>query len=78
MTFWEHLNELRSCIIRIAAVVIGLAVVAFCLKDWLFAIVLAPSHGDFLTYRLTGVTMSDLHLINTGLTTQFSLHIAAA
>ncbi len=78
MTFWEHLNELRSCIIRIAAVVVGLAMIAFCLKDWLFAIVLAPSHGDFLTYRLTGVTMSDLHLINTGLTTQFSLHIAAA
>ena len=78
MTFWEHLNELRSCIIRIAAVVMGLAVVAFCLKDWLFAIVLAPSHGDFLTYRLTGVPMSDLQLINTGLTTQFSLHMAAA
>lgn len=78
MTFWEHLNELRSCIIRIAAVVMGLAVVAFCLKDWLFAIVLAPSQGDFLTYRLTGVPMSDLQLINTGLTTQFSLHMAAA
>ncbi len=78
MTFWEHLDELRSSIVRIAAVVVVLAIVAFCLKEWLFAVILAPSHGDFVTYRLTGIHLSDLQLINTGLTTQFNMHMAAS
>lgn len=78
MTFWEHLDDLRSCLIRIGLVVLGLTVVAFCLKPWLFALILAPSHGDFITYRLLSVQMDDLHFINTGLATQFSLHMAAS
>ena len=78
MTFLEHLDELRSCLIRVAAVVLVLAAVAFCFKEWLFAVILAPSHGDFITYRFLGIEMGDLRLINTGLTTQFNLHLSAA
>lgn len=46
------------------------AIIAFVLKDELFAIVLAPRSSDFLTYRLLGVEDFQLHLMNTGLTEQ--------
>ena len=42
MTFWDHLDELRGVIIRMLVVTLLVAVAAFCLKDELFAIVLAP------------------------------------
>lgn len=50
-TFWEHLDELRSVIIRILIVAMVIAVAAFCFKDILFAIVLAPHSPDFITYE---------------------------
>jgi sec-independent protein translocase protein TatC len=77
-TFWEHLDALRWTIIRSLIVVVVFAVVAFCLKDWLFAVVLAPSHSDFITFRLMGAEPFSLHLINTGLTEQFMTHMRTA
>ena len=74
-TFWEHLDVLRWTIIRSLVVVLVFAVVAFCLKDWLFRIVLAPSTSHFITFRLMGAEPFRLHLINTGLTEQFMIHI---
>ena len=62
MTFWDHLDELRSVIIR----------------DELFAIVLAPRSSDFITYRLMGVEPFSVHLMNTGLTEQFMIHMKTA
>ena len=77
-TFWEHLDVLRCTIARSLAVVVALAVVAFCLKDWLFAIVLAPRTSDFITFRLMGTAPFNLHLMNTGLTEQFMVHMRTA
>ena len=77
-TFWEHLDVLRWTIARSLAVVVALAVVAFCLKDWLFAIVLAPRTSDFITFRLMGTAPFNLHLMNTGLTEQFMVHMRTA
>ena len=77
-TFWDHLDVLRNCLIRIACVVIVLAVVAFCFKETLFSIVLAPSKSDFITYRLLGGEDFSLRMINTGLTEQFMVHIRVA
>ena len=77
-TFWDHLDELRSCIIRILLVTAGLAVLAFCCKGVLFDVVLAPSHDDFISYRLLGVEPFALHLMNTGLTEQFMIHMKVA
>ena len=74
-TFWEHLDELRSCIIRSLGVIIAFAVVAFALKDMLFDVVLAPRSSDFVSYRLLGVEPFSLHLMNTGLTEQFMVHM---
>ncbi len=77
-TFWEHLDVLRGVILRSLAVVIVLGVVAFCLKDWLFAVVLAPRSSDFVSYRLLDVDPFSLHLMNTGLTEQFMTHMRVA
>ena len=78
LTFWDHLDVLRSSLIRIAVTVTVLAVVAFVLKEQLFGVVLAPRSSDFVTYRLLGVTPFHLHLMNTGLTEQFMIHMRTA
>jgi sec-independent protein translocase protein TatC len=78
MTFWDHLDELRTVIIRSLVVTIVVAAVAFCLKDELFAVVLAPRSSDFITYRLMGVEPFSIHLMNTGLTEQFMIHMKTA
>lgn len=78
MTFWDHLDELRGMIIRVLMVAALGTVVAFGLKDELFAIVLAPRSSDFITYRLMGVESFSIHLMNTGLTEQFMIHVKTA
>ena len=78
LTFWDHLDELRSVIIRILVVSVLAAIVAFCLKDELFAIVLAPRTSDFISFRLMGVEPFSIHLMNTGLTEQFMIHMKTA
>ena len=78
MTFWDHLDELRSVIIRTMVVTVVAAAVAFCLKEQLFEIVLAPRTSDFITYRLMGVEPFSIHLMNTGLTEQFMIHLKTA
>ena len=78
MTFWDHLDELRGVIIRVLVVTALGAAVAFCLKDELFAIVLAPRSSDFITYQLLGVEPFCVHLMNIGLTEQFMVHLKTA
>ena len=78
MTFWDHLDELRGVIIRALLVTTVAAAVAFCLKEPLFDIVLAPRSGDFITYRLMGVEPFEISLMNTGLTEQFMIHLKTA
>lgn len=87
-SFWEHLDELRTAIVKslLAAVVFGVA--AFCFKDTLFAVILAPKNDDFVTYRvlnrISGLVTTerniDFHvqLISTGLAEQFMIHMKAA
>lgn len=55
LTFWDHLDELRSSLLRMLGVTVLFGIIAFVLKDELFSIVLAPRSSDFLTYRLLGV-----------------------
>ena len=78
MTFWDHLDELRTVIIRSLVITVLAAAMAFCLKDELFAVVLAPRTSDFITYRLMGVEPFSIHLMNTGLTEQFMIHMKTA
>jgi sec-independent protein translocase protein TatC len=74
-SFWDHLDELRSRIIKMLLAVVAMSVIAFLLKEPLFRIVLAPSNGGFVTYRILGVPDFSIHLINTGLTEQFMVHM---
>ena len=83
MDFWDHLDELRSCLLKALAAVVLCAVAAFCCKELLFAIVMAPSRSDFVTYRLftrlTGMS-SEFHidLFNPELAQQFLVHMRVA
>lgn len=78
MTFWDHLDELREVIVRMLLVIMLVATVAFVMKDELFTVVLAPRTSDFITYRLMGVEPFEIHLMNTGLTEQFMVHLKTA
>lgn len=77
-TFWQHLDILRWVILRSLGVAVVFAVVAFCLKDRLFAVVLAPRTSEFITFRWLGVEPFSIHLMNTGLTEQFMTHMRVA
>lgn len=85
MSFWEHLDVLRTSLIRIVAVSVLCGTVAFLFKEEVFSVVLAPKDADFVTYRMlerlagyvagTGVSAFSVHLINTGLAEQFIIHM---
>ncbi len=92
-TFWEHLDELKGVLLRIAVAVIIMGMVAFLFKEQLFSVILAPQNDDFITYRYLselssalgeqgGVTTPlegfSVKLISTQLTQQFMVHIQMA
>lgn len=90
MTFWDHLDALRDVILRILAVALVGFIVAFCLKEPLFKLILAPSSPDFILYRwITAVAGSmgidatalqdfNVDLFSTTLTAQFMIHMKMA
>ncbi len=52
MTFWDHLEELRWCILRSLIAVVALAIIAFLNREIIFDyIILAPSSSEFITNR---------------------------
>jgi Twin arginine targeting (Tat) protein translocase TatC len=87
-SFWEHLDVLRSALLKITAVTVVFGIVAFLFKETLFSIVLAPKESGFITYRwlaavggiIPGNDLEDFHvqLINTGLAEQFIIHMKTA
>ena len=86
-SFWDHLDQLRAAIVKIVAVTVVFGIVAFCFKETLFAVILAPKNAGFITYRIfeqiaamTGSTAEDFYvqLINTGLAQQFIIHMKTA
>ncbi len=77
-TFWEHLDELRGVLVRIVLAMTAVGIVAFCCKEWLFAIIFAPKEPQFITNRIiTHLTHSSfaMDLINLELAQQFIVHI---
>ncbi|MBQ3632826.1 MAG: twin-arginine translocase subunit TatC [Paludibacteraceae bacterium] len=84
-SFWDHLDELRSVLIRCVAAWCICAVAAFCFRDALFAFLFAPTHPDFITYRLLrslpcgeGWGEVSVSFINTQLAAQFTTHMQVA
>ncbi len=87
-TFWDHLDVLRGVLLRILGVTLIFTVVAFCFKEEVFDIVLAPKSPDFILYRIlsdiaarfgmSGAQWFEVSLINTGLAQQFMIHMKTA
>ena len=65
MTFWEHLDELRRRIWYVLLAALVAAVVCFCFKEQLFAVVMYPKPES-------------MKLINVELTQQFLTHMRVA
>ena len=75
MTFWDHLEDLRKSIFRMAVALIGVSVVLFFFKEFLFdSIILAPTEKNFYLYRLLGVDLS-LDIVNIEVSAQFMIHM---
>lgn len=86
-SFWEHLDVLRTAIMKAVAVAVVFGIAAFFFKEQLFDVVLAPKDDKFITYRLlnriaawAGGSMDSfsIRLINTGLAQQFIIHMKTA
>lgn len=86
-SFWEHLDVLRTAIMKIVAVAVVFGIAAFFFKEQLFDVVLAPKDDKFITYRQlnriaawAGGSMDSfsIRLINTGLAQQFIIHMKTA
>lgn len=89
MTFLEHLEQLRSHIIRALLAVLAAMVAAFLAKDLFFnRLLMGPKAGDFVTYRALcalseALGMGDdlclktppIQLINTSMAGQFTMHL---
>ena len=87
MTFWDHLDELRTVLIRIMAVVAVLTVVSFIFKESIFSFVFAPKESSFVLYTLIeraahllgfdggGVSQFSISLVSTQLASQFITHM---
>ena len=87
MTFWDHLDELRTVLLKsLAAWLVG-TTGAFFAKDTLFTWLFAPASSDFVLYRglcrlaeQTGWSAlcpgeTEVHFLNTELTAQFMTHV---
>lgn len=71
MTFWEHLDELRTTLFRSFIAIFIATIGAFLLKDFIYStIILGPREADFFTNRmlckLSTLLNSELLCINQG------------
>ena len=47
-SFWDHLDVLRAAIVKSLLVAVVFGIVAFCFKEQLFSVILAPKDADFI------------------------------
>ena len=92
MSFWDHIDALRSVLIRIAIVLVLVTLGLFYLMPSIFdSVILGPCHGDFALYRLfENITSSvswlpqfstdgfHVELINIKLASQFFIHMSTS
>lgn len=92
MTFWDHLDDLRVVLFKIAGVVAFFAVAAFMAMPWIFDhVIMAPTHGNFITYSwfneiavasgmgelATGNDFS-INIVSIELASQLFIHLSAS
>lgn len=91
MTFWDHLDELRGVLVKIAILLAVLAVGCFVAMPRLFDdVILAPCNASFPLYRALDTVAGlwpgsvelrpDFHvnLVSVELTSQFMIHVSAS
>ncbi len=92
MSLWDHIDALRSVLVRIVIVLVLATVVLFGLMPRIFdSVILAPCHGDFVLYRLfERMTAAaswlpqfstrgfEVELINIKLASQFFIHMSTS
>lgn len=93
MSFWDHLDDLRRVIFRIAAVMALISVASFVAMPWMFDhVIMAPCSGSFVTYGFFDRMASALGLadelatdpsfsvdiVSLELTSQLFVHLSAA
>lgn len=81
-SFWDHLDDLRACLIRVLAVFVVLLVGCFIALPYIFdPVILGPSRGDFFVYRALGFLYGpthDVHIININVASQFLTHMTTS
>lgn len=85
MSFWDHLDEFRSVLLKSAVVILVLMMVAFFLKEPVFNIIFAPLDSNFVLYRVFDKFLAllgwgkvpdfDVQVINIKMTAQFFTHV---
>ena len=87
LSFWEHLDELRSVILKSLSAWLIASLGAFFFKEQLFACIFAPAQSDFVLYRALCCLAKtigwsalcpeqvEVSFLNTELTAQFMTHI---
>ena len=80
MTLWEHLDELRSTILKILAVLAVTTALLFAFMPTIFdSVIMAPCFSDFPLYRLfPGSENWHVELINIQLSSQFFVHVSTS
>lgn len=92
MSFWDHVEELRTTLLKIGGVLVAFAIVFFIFMPNIFdSIILAPCKGDFILYRtfeeitkkfpsLPQFTTEGfkVELINIKLASQFFIHMTTS
>lgn len=92
MSLWDHVDALRSVLIKMAVVLMVAMGVLFVYMPQLFdSVILAPCHGDFILYRLfekitAGIPFApqftsqgfEVQLINIRLASQFFIHMSTS
>lgn len=90
MTISEHIDELRSRLIKSAIALLVVAVVAFIFKGVVLDIIFAPMNPDFITNKLFAdlaawtnidvlrINQNDVDIVNTKMAGQFNLHIKSS
>lgn len=83
--FWDHVEALRSVVLRGAGVVAVAAAAWFAAMPMIFdRIILAPCRPDFVTYRLLDrlaaepVMTDAVEIVNIRLASQFTVHLATS
>lgn len=92
MSFWEHLDALRSVLIKIVVLLAVLMVALFVAMPSIFdSVILAPCSGDFVLYRALSALSGSIpgcppfsaegyhvDLINIQLASQFFVHLSTS